>query len=64
MMTRDHVIWAGAIRVEEQFGEQGFDFIDHRIETLAQDRDIKGIEMWCKIGEALDRLASPSDLIH
>jgi len=64
MMTRDHVIWAGALRVEEQFGDQGFDFVDKRIEDLINNSDANGVKMSCKIGEALSWLGYPSELVH
>jgi hypothetical protein len=64
MMTREHVVWAGALCVEKQYGEAGPSYILHRIGALIDEDDINGVEMWAKIGEAFDLLASPSSLTH
>jgi len=64
MMTREHVVWAGAIWVEKIYGNDGACFIHDRIDTLMHDDDINGVEMWAKIGTAYNRLGAPSSRIH
>lgn len=63
MTKRDHVVWAGALEVEKRYGIRGFAFIDGQIDELS-GRDLGGIEMWCKIGEALDQLNTPGKILH
>lgn len=63
-MTKEHVVWAGAICVEKQYGDDGAVFIHARIGDLMDDNDIMGVEMWAKIGSAYDRLAGEGALIH
>lgn len=61
VMTRDHVIWAGALWVEKHYGEEGYGFISKRIGSLVLEDDIVGVEMWQKIAAALEQLSTGRD---
>jgi hypothetical protein len=56
MMTRDHVIWAGALWVEKHFGQEAPRFINQQIGSLVVKDDIVGVEMWQKIAAAYEQL--------
>lgn len=56
MMTREHVVWAGAIWVEQHYGDDGDQFIARRIGSLILKDDIVGVEMWERIAAAFSRL--------
>jgi hypothetical protein len=60
MMTREHVVWAGALWVEKHYGEQGPAFITQRIGSLVLEDDIVGVEMWQKIAERYEALRDRS----
>lgn len=64
MMTREHVIWAGALWVEKHYGTAAPFFIEGRIGSLMLEDDIVGVEMWERIGAAYDRLADEHALDH
>jgi len=56
MLTRDHVIWAGALLVEKRFGPEAPFYINQQIGSLVIKDDIVGVEMWQKIAAAYDQL--------
>ncbi len=58
MITREHIVWAGALWVEKHYGERGPSFIAGRIGSMVLEDDIVGVEMWQKIAEAYDQLAA------
>lgn len=64
MMTREHVVWAGAIWVEKHYGDDGGQFIATRIGSLVLEDDIVGVEMWEKIAAAFVQLHPVSDAHH
>lgn len=64
MMTREHVVWAGAIWVEKHYGDSGEQFIASRIGSLVLEDDIVGVEMWEKIGAAFSRLHAANSGHH
>jgi len=57
MVTREHIVWAGALWVEKHYGEEGPGFIATRIGSLVLEDDIVGVEMWQRISAAFDKLA-------
>jgi hypothetical protein len=63
-MTREHVIWAGALQVEKQFGNDGCLFICDRVQAMREQDDINGAAMWMRIADAYGRLAPEVASLH
>lgn len=62
MMTREHVVWAAAIWVEKNYGEDASGFIAQRIGAHVLKDDIMGVEMWQKIAERYESLRRPEPI--
>lgn len=56
MMTAEKELWACALAVEKEHGEQAAVWIAERIGALAIEGDIEGIARWKAIAEKLSLL--------
>jgi len=55
-MTPDLEIWALALWVEKDHGDNGSHFIANQIGRLALDNDAAGVAMWEKVAERFEAL--------
>jgi len=60
MMTAEKELWACALAIEKEHGEQAAVWIAERIGILAIEGDIEGIARWKAIAEKLG--SGPIDL--
>lgn len=56
MMSLEREIWAVALAVEKQHGDQATEFIAERIRPLATADDLLGVKRWQAIAEKFNQL--------
>ncbi len=56
MMTPERELWACALAIEEQHGDQAAVWIAERIAALALEGDAAGVARWKAIAEKLAQL--------
>lgn len=56
MLNRDQELWAVALWVEKNHGDQGATYISGQIERLASVNDHGGVAMWREVTDRFERL--------
>lgn len=56
MLTRDQELWAAALWVERNHGDNGLDHIAREVERLAAEGDEAGVATWGSIAERYKQL--------
>jgi hypothetical protein len=56
VLNRDQELWAVALWVEKNHGDQGTTYISDQIERLASVNDDGGVAMWREVADRFDRL--------
>jgi hypothetical protein len=56
MLSPDAHVWACALKVVQDHGDQAPVFVSKRIGALALNGDWSGVDMWKAIAEKLDQL--------
>ena len=55
-MTPERELWACALLLEQQHGNEADAFIAERVTSLARPGDMAGVERWQAIADKLDQL--------
>jgi len=63
-MTKNELVWAGALEFERQHGERAAVFVAERIGALALANDPGRVERWRSIAHCLDSLISKEAAAH
>lgn len=58
MLNRDQELWAVALWVEKNHGDQGATYISGQIERLTSVNDDGGVVMWREVADRFERLRS------
>lgn len=56
MLNRDQELWAVALWVEKNHGDQGTTYISGQIERLASINADGGVAMWREVADRFERL--------
>jgi hypothetical protein len=56
VLNRDQELWAVALWVEKNLGDQGTTYISGQIERLASINADGGVAMWREVADRLERL--------
>lgn len=56
MLNRDHELWAVALWVEKNHGENGPAYLAKQVERLANEGDEAGVDTWKTIAQRFDQL--------
>ena len=60
VLNRDQELWAVALWVEKNHGEEGAAFIAKQIQRLSNEGDEAGIATWKTVAERFDQLSCKS----
>jgi hypothetical protein len=61
-LTREKELWAIALWVEKNAGDDGDIYITKQIDRLKREGDLDGVAMWEKVWERYDALSEKSSL--
>ncbi len=56
VLTRDQELWAAALWVERNHGDNGLDHVAREVERLAAEGDESGVATWGSIAERYKQL--------
>ena len=56
MLNRDQELWAVALWVEKNHGDQGTTYISGQVERLTSVNDDSGVAMWREVADRFERL--------
>ena len=56
-LTRDKELWAIALWIEKQHGDDGWFYIAQQMDRLLEDGEPEGLALWLEIRERFEALA-------
>jgi len=63
MLTDERHLWACALAVEKQHGDEADAFVASRVQALALAGDKAGVDRWMAIADCLDKLRDGGPII-
>jgi hypothetical protein len=61
VLTRDQELWAVALWVEKNYGDEGAHYIATQVERLALEEDGGGVSMWREVVSRFGQLRAGFD---